>query len=117
METVAVYSDADASAKFVEEADAAVGIGSAPPSKSYLAMDRILAAARETGVDAAHPGYGFLSENAEFARRVIDADLAWRGSVARPTPWPRWETRRARRPQGQRCAPAGGNHRTAVGCR
>jgi 3-methylcrotonyl-CoA carboxylase alpha subunit len=77
--TVAVYSDADARALHVRSADVAVHIGPSPARESYLVGDRIIAAAREAGADAIHPGYGFLSENAEFAQAVIDAGLVWVG--------------------------------------
>jgi len=77
--TVAVYSDADVGAAFVREADEAVHIGPAPSAESYLRGDRIIAAARETGAEAIHPGYGFLSENAEFAEAVAKAGLTWIG--------------------------------------
>ncbi|MEO0983343.1 MAG: biotin carboxylase N-terminal domain-containing protein [Pseudomonadota bacterium] len=80
--TVAVYSDADAKAKHVREADVAVRIGSAPAAESYLNAERILAAAAEAGADAIHPGYGFLSENAEFAEAVAEAGLVWVGPKA-----------------------------------
>jgi len=76
---IAVYSEADAELPFVAEADQAVLIGPAPPSLSYLNAEAILAAAARTGARAIHPGYGFLAENAEFARRVIDAGLTWVG--------------------------------------
>ena len=78
--TVAVHSDVDAAMPFVREADAAVCIGGAAASDSYLRADRILAAARETGAQAIHPGYGFLSENAEFAEAVAAAGLVWVGA-------------------------------------
>ena len=78
--TVAVYSDADAEAAHVREADAAVLIGPPPARESYLVQDRILAAARQTGAEAIHPGYGFLSENAEFAEAVNAAGLIWVGA-------------------------------------
>ncbi len=78
--TVAVYSDADADALHVRSADAAVHIGPAPARESYLLGDRIIAAAHEAGADAIHPGYGFLSENAQFAQAVVDAGLVWVGA-------------------------------------
>ncbi|WP_380786014.1 acetyl/propionyl/methylcrotonyl-CoA carboxylase subunit alpha [Sphingomonas sp. R86521] len=77
--TVAVYSDADAKALHVRQADEAVHIGASPARESYLRGDRIIAAALATGAEAIHPGYGFLSENAEFAQAVIDAGLVWVG--------------------------------------
>ena len=77
--TIAVYSDADAKALHVREADEAVHIGPSPARESYLIGDRIIAAARATGAQAIHPGYGFLSENAAFAQAVIDAGLIWVG--------------------------------------
>src|SRR5690606_31156580 len=77
--TVAVYSDADRTALHVRYADEAVNIGAPPPAESYLRKDRIIEAARQTGADAVHPGYGFLAENAEFAQQVRDAGLVWIG--------------------------------------
>ena len=77
--TVAVYSDADAGLPFVAEADEAVLIGPANPAGSYRNTDAILAAAKSTGAEAVHPGYGFLSENAGFARAVEAAGLVWVG--------------------------------------
>ena len=77
--TVAVYSDADARALHVRQADEAVHIGPSPARESYLLGERIIAAARQTGAEAVHPGYGFLSENADFAQAVIDAGLVWVG--------------------------------------
>ncbi|TCI99326.1 biotin carboxylase N-terminal domain-containing protein [Aeromicrobium sp. IC_218] len=79
LRTVAVYSDADADAPFVGEADVAVRLGPTPAAESYLSVERLLAAARESGADAVHPGYGFLSENAGFARAVVEAGLTWIG--------------------------------------
>ncbi|HVF94753.1 MAG TPA: biotin carboxylase N-terminal domain-containing protein [Sphingomonas sp.] len=77
--TVAVYSDADAQALHVRHADEAVHIGASPARESYLVGERIIAAALETGAAAIHPGYGFLSENADFAQSVLDAGLIWVG--------------------------------------
>ncbi|HEX2256562.1 MAG TPA: acetyl/propionyl/methylcrotonyl-CoA carboxylase subunit alpha [Afifellaceae bacterium] len=77
--TVAVYSDADAHALHVRQADRAVRIGPPPAAESYLLGERIIAAALESGADAIHPGYGFLSENADFAQAVLDAGLVWVG--------------------------------------
>jgi 3-methylcrotonyl-CoA carboxylase alpha subunit len=77
--TVAVYSDADAKAQHVRMADEAVHIGPSPPRESYLVGERIIAAAKATKTEAIHPGYGFLSENADFAEAVIKAGLIWVG--------------------------------------
>lgn len=77
--TVAVYSDADAKALHVRMADEAVHIGPSPARESYLVGEKIIAAAKATGAEAIHPGYGFLSENADFAQAVIDAGLIWVG--------------------------------------
>jgi acetyl-CoA carboxylase biotin carboxylase subunit len=78
-EAVAVYSDADRDALFVRHADEAVRIGESEPSRSYLDQDAILAAARLARVEAVHPGYGFLSENPEFARRCAEAGIVFIG--------------------------------------
>lgn len=80
--TVAVYSDADSDAEFVHMADEAVRLGPAPSSQSYLLMDKVLDAAKMTGAEMIHPGYGFLSENAEFATRVAQAGLVFIGPPA-----------------------------------
>ncbi|WP_328989593.1 acetyl/propionyl-CoA carboxylase subunit alpha [Kribbella sp. NBC_01245] len=82
LECVAVYSTADAASPHVFEADAAVHLAGNSPSETYLRGELLIEAARKTGADAIHPGYGFLSENAEFARAVIEAGLTWIG----PTP-------------------------------
>lgn len=80
LRTVAVYSDADAAMPFVREADDAVHIGAAPARDSYLRPEHILQAARQTGVQAIHPGYGFLSESADFAEGVLGGGLIWIGA-------------------------------------
>lgn len=77
--TVAVYSDADSDALHVRMADEAVHIGPSPSSESYLVVDKIISAARGTGAEAIHPGYGFLSENANFVREVAKAGIAFIG--------------------------------------
>ena len=80
--TIAVHSEADAGLPFVTEADEAVMIGPANPAQSYRNIDAILTAAKQTGAQAIHPGYGFLSENADFARAVDSAGLIWVGPGA-----------------------------------
>jgi geranyl-CoA carboxylase alpha subunit len=79
IETVTVFSDADRDAPFVAACDRAVAIGGERPGDSYLRIDRLVQAAREARVDAVHPGYGFLSESAEFAEAVLAAGLTWVG--------------------------------------
>ncbi|MCU0263404.1 MAG: biotin/lipoyl-binding protein [Candidatus Nanopelagicales bacterium] len=82
LQAVAIHSDPDAGAPFVRDADLAVAIGGRTSAESYLVAEKVLDAARRSGADAIHPGYGFLSENPQFARAVADAGLAWIG----PTP-------------------------------
>ncbi len=79
IQTVAVYSDADKQARHVELADEAVNIGPAPSRESYLLADKIIAACKQTGAQAVHPGYGFLSENAGFAKQVEDEGIVFIG--------------------------------------
>ncbi|NBX88746.1 MAG: 3-methylcrotonyl-CoA carboxylase, partial [Betaproteobacteria bacterium] len=80
--TVAVYSDADATAKHVQACDEAVHIGGSAARDSYLRWEKIIAAARATGAQAVHPGYGFLSENTDFAQACVDAGLVFIGPPA-----------------------------------
>ena len=82
LRSIAVYSDADADAPFVYEADHAVRLGPPPAAESYLSIPAILEAARASGAEAIHPGYGFLSERAAFARAVTDAGLIFIGPSA-----------------------------------
>src|SRR3954451_6140742 len=79
LSSVAVYSDCDRTARHVRDADQAVHIGPSPAAESYLRADRLIAAARSTGADAVHPGYGFLAENAAFARACAEAGLTFIG--------------------------------------
>jgi propionyl-CoA carboxylase alpha chain len=83
IKSVAVYSDADANAPFVLEADEAVHIGASPSAESYLVQDRILKVAQDLGVDGIHPGYGFLSENADFSEKVRAAGIKFIGPSAK----------------------------------
>lgn len=77
--TVAVYSDADANSMHVEMADEAVHIGGSKPADSYLNIDNVIQAAKDTGATAVHPGYGFLSENTVFANQIMSHGMCWIG--------------------------------------
>jgi propionyl-CoA carboxylase alpha chain len=79
IQTVAVYSEADKEARHVQLADEAVLLGPAPSRESYLVADKIIAACKQTGAEAVHPGYGFLSENEDFARRVEEEGIVFIG--------------------------------------
>ena len=80
--TVAIYADGDAEAPFVTEADSAIALGGRTSAETYLDVSKVLEACKRAGADAVHPGYGFLSENADFARAINDAGVSWIG----PTP-------------------------------
>jgi acetyl-CoA/propionyl-CoA carboxylase biotin carboxyl carrier protein len=107
IECVAVYSDLDAQALHTRMAHRAVALGGVTPAETYLNVDKILAAAKETGAEAIHPGYGFLSENAGFAHAVTEAGLAWIGPPpeAIEVMGDKIESRRAMQAAGVPCVP------------
>jgi acetyl-CoA/propionyl-CoA carboxylase biotin carboxyl carrier protein len=77
--SVAVYAEEDAASPYVKQADSAVALAGHQAAETYLNIDQLIAAGRRAGVDAVHPGYGFLSENADFAQAVIEAGMVWIG--------------------------------------
>ena len=79
IKTVAIYSTADSKAAFVAQADEAICVGPASSAKSYLKTDNIVAAIKATNAQAVHPGYGFLSENAQFSKEITDMGVTWLG--------------------------------------
>ena len=83
IKTVAVFSDADKSALHVRMADEAVHIGASAPTQSYLDVEKILSACKSTGAEAVHPGYGFLSENDTFCRRLGEEGIVFIGQIGR----------------------------------
>ena len=102
--TVAIYADGDAASPFVREADTAIALNGRTSAQTYLDISKVIGACRRSGADAVHPGYGFLSENADFAQAVIDAGLIWVG----PSP------AHARGPRAHRrcrCVSRGQGHR------
>ena len=106
--SVAVYAEPDAQAPFASLADEAFALGGTTSAESYLVFDKILDAAEKSGADAIHPGYGFLSENADFAQAVIDAGLIWIG------PDPAVITALGDKIEARRIAEAGGGQGGAV---
>lgn len=96
IKTVAVFSDADANALHVLQADEALRLGPAPSRESYLCIDKIIAAAKATNAEAIHPGYGFLSENSEFAQACADNGIKFIGLP--PPLFSPWAPNRAQKP-------------------
>ena len=91
LESVVVHTSVDAHAPYIQEASEAYALSGLRPADSYLDQDQLLSIARTSGADAVHPGYGFLSENAGFAQRVLDAGLTFIGPIRHG--WVVWATR------------------------
>ncbi len=117
IETVAIYSDADRNALHVTYADEAFPVGEAPPAKSYLNIARILDVASKTGAEAIHPGYGFLAENAGFARACEDAGIRFIGPTSRTITAHGLEDRGQADDAGCRCTGRTGHPRRGPGAR
>jgi acetyl-CoA/propionyl-CoA carboxylase biotin carboxyl carrier protein len=104
--SVAIYAEPDRDAVHVRMADEAYALGGSTPGESYLVIEKVIDAARQSGADAVHPGYGFLSENADFAQAVLDAGLMWIG----PSP-------QAIRDLGDKCSTRPRHPRSGLGRR
>ena len=116
VETVAIYSDADINSLHVKYADEAFPVGEAPPSKSYLNIDRILEVAKKSGAEAVHPGYGFLAENYRFARRCQEEGVIVHRAVMADDRDDGFEDRVEENNEGCRCTGGPRNRGRSPGC-